>query len=75
MTEDPRGIVIAGDAVRISYQMRIGDVLVTKIGSGKAIISNNQGSSHNHANLISANRHGRTQLPLQDLSKPAVYEF
>lgn len=31
--EDPRGIAIAGDAVRVSYQLGIGDVLVSKIGS------------------------------------------
>jgi hypothetical protein len=36
VTEDPRGIAIVGDAVRISYQMGIGDMLVTKIGNGKA---------------------------------------
>ncbi|KAF8854801.1 FAD/NAD(P)-binding domain-containing protein [Acephala macrosclerotiorum] len=32
VTEDPRAIAIAGDAVRISYQMGIGDVLVKDIG-------------------------------------------
>ncbi|MCJ1297267.1 hypothetical protein MMC08_000053 [Hypocenomyce scalaris] len=39
VSEDPRGIAIAGDAVRISYQLGIGDALVAKIGSGKATIS------------------------------------
>ena len=33
--EDPRGIVISGDAVRISYQLGIGEALTTKIGTGK----------------------------------------
>lgn len=35
MTEDPRGIAIAGDAVRISYQLGIGHELVNDIGTGK----------------------------------------
>lgn len=35
VTEDPRGIAITGDAVRISYQLGIGDELVNKIGQGK----------------------------------------
>jgi hypothetical protein len=33
--EDPRGIVISGDAVRISYSLGIGEALTTKIGTGE----------------------------------------
>jgi hypothetical protein len=33
--EDPRGIVISGDAVRISYCLGIGEALTTKIGTGE----------------------------------------
>lgn len=33
--EDPRGIVVNGDAVRISYQVGIGEGLTKKIGSGE----------------------------------------
>lgn len=32
VTEDPRGIAISGDAVRISYQLGIGEALTGKIG-------------------------------------------
>lgn len=32
--EDPRGIVVNGDAVRISYQVGIGERLTKKIGHG-----------------------------------------
>jgi 2-polyprenyl-6-methoxyphenol hydroxylase-like FAD-dependent oxidoreductase len=35
VSEDPRGIAIAGDAVRIAYQLGIGDTLTSKIGQGK----------------------------------------
>lgn len=35
--EDPRGIVVNGDAVRISYQVGIGDGLTKKIGSGESL--------------------------------------
>jgi hypothetical protein len=35
VSEDPRGIAIAGDAVRVSYQLGIGNALVSKIGSGR----------------------------------------
>lgn len=35
--EDPRGIVVNGDAVRISYQVGIGDSLTKKIGSGESL--------------------------------------
>lgn len=33
--DDPRGIVVNGDAVRISYQLGIGEVLTKRIGKGK----------------------------------------
>ena len=39
VTEDPRGIAIAGDAVRVSYQLGIGNALITKIGSGQGVSS------------------------------------
>jgi hypothetical protein len=32
--EDPRGIVVNGDAVRISYQIGIGEGLTKRIGKG-----------------------------------------
>lgn len=34
VTEDPRGITLTGDAVRISHQLGAGDELMTKIGHG-----------------------------------------
>jgi hypothetical protein len=33
--EDPRGIVVNGDAVRISYQIGIGEGLTKRIGKGR----------------------------------------
>lgn len=38
--EDPRGIVISGDAVRISYCLGIGEALTTKIGTGELHLRN-----------------------------------
>lgn len=35
--EDPRGIVVNGDAVRISYQIGIGEGLTTRIGKGGSL--------------------------------------
>lgn len=39
--EDPRGIVVNGDAVRISYQVGIGEGLTKKIGHGVYITPRN----------------------------------
>ena len=33
--EDPRGIVVNGDAVRISWQLGIGEGLTKRIGKGE----------------------------------------
>jgi 2-polyprenyl-6-methoxyphenol hydroxylase-like FAD-dependent oxidoreductase len=35
--EDPRGIVVNGDAVRISYQLGIGEGLTQRIGKGESL--------------------------------------
>lgn len=35
VTEDPRGIAITGDAVRISYQLGVGEALTGRIGQSK----------------------------------------
>jgi hypothetical protein len=35
VSEDPRGITITGDAVRLSYALGIGNELTTKIGQSE----------------------------------------
>ncbi|EED14951.1 conserved hypothetical protein [Talaromyces stipitatus ATCC 10500] len=42
--EDPRGIVVNGDAVRISYQVGIGDELTKKIGSDLGSLNFHRGN-------------------------------
>ena len=57
--EDPRGIVVNGDAVRISHQIGVGEALTKKIGKGGC---NNQCLSIT-VKLTLVDRHWGPDLP------------
>lgn len=42
--EDPRGIVVNGDAVRISYQIGIGEGLTKRIGKDISVLNFHRGN-------------------------------
>lgn len=73
MLEDPRGIAITGDAVRISYALGIGHELTTKIGQSEislrvfsqkiVLLTRHCVISQRLEYFISITKHGRT-LPL-----------
>ncbi|KAK3367751.1 hypothetical protein B0H63DRAFT_565657 [Podospora didyma] len=44
--EDPRGIVVNGDAVRISYQIGIGEGLTKRIGKDIGVLNFHRGNFH-----------------------------
>lgn len=67
--EDPRGIVVNGDAVRISYQVGIGEGLTKRIGHSLFFLGT---FSDFGANVYSRYRH--PLLPQGKLPTASVYE-
>lgn len=70
VSEDPRGIALTGDAVRIGYQLGVGPALTSKIGHGarpETLL----------ASILLTNqlRHWRCLFPSSKLSQSPVHEL
>jgi 2-polyprenyl-6-methoxyphenol hydroxylase-like FAD-dependent oxidoreductase len=67
VNEDPRGVFLAGDAVRIFYQVGVGEEM-ERIGHRKSILKVRNRS--NEFNLVLRSRN--CQLPQKHFQEPAV---